>query len=661
MLTRVRRQHIWVMLAFLALAVVQTWPLALHLGTRLTGSPTGDTGVYVWNLWVFHHQLFSAATPLSTLQILPLDGPTDLSLHNYTVFADLLAVPLLNWLGIVATFNVVYLFNAGLAGFGAYLLARRLTGRGPESFLAGLMFAWSPFLVTRGTDHFSLAAAAPLPFFMLALYRAWDSQRLRDAMLAGVTLAWAAFSDPYYMVYGLMLGAGFLGSRVLAVTLVRRPIAQLRAGRYLLDVGMMLIGVAVVGIHVLGGGDIRVAGLRIAMRTVFTPMLLFTALAFARLAITTDVRIAAIPVPSRRFLVRATAAASIVACILLSPTLYAVGRRAMHGDVTSVPVPWRSSAPGVDLFALLMPNPNHPLAPAALAQWLAARPGGYHDQVASLSIVGLLVLLAAWRFAGFRPPRSWLIVTVGFALLSLGPFVQIAGVNTGIPTPWTLLRYAPVIGSARVPARFIAVVTLGFSVLLAYGLAALTARFPARRARLLTLVGVLLAAELIAVPRTLYSAENPAIFKTIAADPRPVRVLELPTGIRDGLSSVGNFSASAQFNQTFHGKGLIGGYLSRVAPSTKARYRRIPVTAALFDISEGRKLERGELDRAIDGADDFLRATNLGYVVMRSDMVTNDLRDFAVILLDLNKIGEGDGYELYVPRRSPPGPPGPPR
>ena len=195
-------------LAFVALAAFQTWPLPLHLGTHLTGSPTGDTGVYVWNLWIFSHRVLSVGTtPLNTLKILPLGGgPADLSLHNYTVFSDVLAMPLLNWLGVVATFNVVYLINAALAGFGLYLLARRLTGRAVESFLAGLVFAWSPFLITRGLGHFSLAAAAPLPFFMLALYRAWDSQRLRDAVLAGAALAWAAFSDPYYAVYGLMLG-----------------------------------------------------------------------------------------------------------------------------------------------------------------------------------------------------------------------------------------------------------------------------------------------------------------------------------------------------------------------------------------------------------------------------------------------------------------------
>src|SRR6185436_8377944 len=112
-----------------------------------------DTGVYVWNTWVFRHELMvDRQSPLSTLRIMPLDGPTDLSLHNYTAFADVLALPLQPWLGVVATFNAIYLLNVALAGFGMYLLARRVVGRDLEACLAGVLFACCPFMVTRGSE-----------------------------------------------------------------------------------------------------------------------------------------------------------------------------------------------------------------------------------------------------------------------------------------------------------------------------------------------------------------------------------------------------------------------------------------------------------------------------------------------------------------------------
>jgi hypothetical protein len=654
------RQHVLVFAAYVVLMLVQSWPLPLKLSTHLTGTPAGDAGVYVWNIWVFSHEIVeTGTTPLSTAEILPLGDPTgveptDLSLHNYTIATDLLALPLLGWLGVVRTFNILFFFNGALAAFGVYLLARRLTQRGPESFLAGLMFGCSAFLMTRGLGHFSLHQAAPLPIFMLMLYRAWDSQKLRDAILAGAVLAWASFCDPYYAIYCLMLGALFLGSRLLDIQVARRERQDLAAARHLLNVAIAAGAALVIGVKVLGQGSVNVGPLHLSMHSLNTPILVLSLLLAARLAVSANFQITAIPLPTRRFVVRATLVCGVVAAMLMSPTLLAMGRRAVTGDVATVPVLWRSSAPGIDLLALLMPNPNHPLAPASWAEWLASGPGGYLDQVASLSWIGLAIIFVAWRWAGFRPSRFWLVTTIGFATLALGPFIQIARINTLIPTPWTLLRYVPVIGSARMPPRFMAIVTMGFAVLIGYALVALTSRFPAKRRLILSAAGLLLAAELIAAPRPLYSATLPKVYEVIAADPRPIRVLELPTGIRDGLSSIGDFSAGTQFRQTFHGKGLIGGYLSRVAPSIKSRYRRMPVTSALFDISEGQKLTVGQIDRAIAGADDFVRATHLGYVVIDTSRVSADLRDFATALLGLKKIAESDGYELYT-TKFPPG------
>ena len=640
-----------VFLVFVGLALVQAWPLPLHLGTHLTGAPEGDTGIYVWNLWVFSHEILSSGTtPLRTLEILPLAGPTDLSLHNYTVFADLLAMPLLPWLGIIKTFNVVYLINCALAGFGLFLLARHLTGRTAESVIAGLMFAWAPYLVTRGSGHYSLAAAAPLPIFMLMLYRAWESHRLRDAIGAGAVLAWAAFCDPYYAVYCVMLGACFVGSRLIDVSLVRRPVHELRGAKNLLHVAIAAIAVLVVVVHYLGHGVVQVGAFRVTMRTLYTPMLLLTVLALVRLAVSTNLRLTPLPVPSRQFMLRATIACVVMAAVLMSPTLYAVGLRILENRMTSEPVLWRSSAHGVDLLAFLLPNPNHPLAPAAIRDWLAARPGAFEEQVASLSWIGGLVMLVAWRVAGFRAGRLWLGITLAFGLMSMGPFLQIAGLNTQIPGPWAILRYAPLIGAARMPGRLSIVVMLGFCVLFAFALAAIGRRFPQRRPLILSVVALLLAIELVPAPRHLFAAHMPAVYQTIAADPRDVRVLTLPTGVRDGLSSMGNYSAASQFYQALHGKGLIGGYLSRVSTQRKQFYRRAPVTSALIEISEGRKLTRAQVDRAIAGADDFLRVTNLGYVVIKREPATADIRDFAGVVLGLRKIAEADGYELYVPK-----------
>jgi len=646
------RQSACALAAFVLVAVLQSWPLPVRLFTHLTGQPGGDTGVYVWNTWVFRHELVDGhRSPFFTDSIFSLDSRADLSLHNYTVFADVLALPLQPLLGVVGAFNVIYLLNVTLAGFGMFLLAKRLTGRPVESWLAGLAFACSAFLVARSTAHFSLAAAAPLPFFVYWFDRAWETQRRRDAIATGATIAWAAFCDPYYAVYCLMLGAVLTASRLVAVTRSEAGVTARRRWivRMLLDVAIVALAGLIVGVHLAGGGLVRIASISISMRTLYTPTLVLTVLVVLRALLTIRARLAWRPVPAAAPFIRAAAAALVVAVVLLSPTLYAVTVRVAQGRMVTAPVLWRSSAPGVDLVSFFLPNPNHPLTPPAVVSWLASKPGRFEEQVASLSLVGLLAVALAWRYAKFRPSRLWVGITAGFGLLALGPFIQIAGLNTYIPTPWTLLRYVPVIGAARMPSRFAVVVLLGFCVILASALAALTSRFPHKRRLILGAVGVGLAFELFAIPRTLYSAEIPSVYRTIAADPRPVRVLDLPFGIRDGLSSVGDFSASSQFYQTAHGKRLVGGYLSRITLQDVNFLRRRPVLNALVQLSEKSELDPRSASRARRNADEFIEQARLGYVVIDTSRATPELRDFAIDLFGLRRIETAGVFELYVP------------
>ena len=204
--------------SFALVAIAFAWPLPLHLGTHLKGDPGGDTGVYVWNQWVFHHELSSARNPLSTDTILSLTPRVDLSQHNYTAFLDLLALPLLSSLGVIASFNTVFLLICVLNALAAYGLSRRAMGAGRwEAWLAGLAFAWSPVLVARSTGHFSLVAAAPLPAFIWALINAERSRRSRDAAIVGACMAWAAFCDAYFGVYCLMIATLYIGATIVKV------------------------------------------------------------------------------------------------------------------------------------------------------------------------------------------------------------------------------------------------------------------------------------------------------------------------------------------------------------------------------------------------------------------------------------------------------------
>jgi hypothetical protein len=628
-----------------AVALAFSWPLPLHLGTHLTGPPGGDTGVYVWNQWVFRHELLDhQRLPFFTDRIFALTSRANLSFHNYTTFQNLLALPLISILGVVATFNVVYLLMTVLTAYATFLLARHVTGKTPESWLAGVLFAWSPFLVARGTGHFSLVAAAPLPIFLLVLLKSDGQEQFRDAVMLGATVWLAASTDVYYAVYCLLMGMAFVIARTVSIE--RSPrCGRSIAVRWGLDVLILCLTGFIIAIVMGRGWNLTVMARRLTIHSLYTPMIVLTTLLVARVTwgMRASVRL------GRDFwrFARFVLGSGIVAATMLSPVLYAA---AMRVGTTGLELPktyWRSSPSGVDALAFLLPNPNHPLAMHAITEWLTSR--DYAESVVSLPFVALITMLIGRR-CGWSPSRWWLGLTALFGLLSLGPFIHVAGLNTYVPGPWALLRYVPILGLARTPGRSAVVMMLAFAILFASALTAIGIRYPGRRRAILISAALLLFAELLPVPRPLYSAAIPRFYDRIAAAPDDVRLLELPSGVRDGTSNAGNFTARSQFFQTLHGKALVGGYLSRVGARRVGEFRRDDILNALLILSEGGSLSADLTSRLYEVGPAFIRRSKIGFVVIDRDRSTDALREFARRAFRLEYI-DGDGsLDLYRPR-----------
>lgn len=639
-----------VVLGYVLVASAFTWPLPIQLGTHLTGDPGGDTSVYVWNQWVFHQEAMRGNNPFGTEQILSLNERIDLSQHNYTVFLNLLAFPLISLFGMVASFNLVYLIMSVLTSLATYGLARAATSATRlEAFIAGVAFAWSPVLIARSTGHFSLSAAAPLPAFIWALIRAEQRRTVGSAALVGLCMAWAALCDAYFGIYCVMIAVLYVGTIAVRVTRAPAPPAR-RPWVWLLDVLIVCFGGLVVGLALGRGGNFEVLGVAVHMTSLYTPVLALTLLVMARLAVWWRPRLSRIPnfgpLPLKAALV------GMLACIgPLSPVLYGTVERMVDGGFVSPRIFWRSSPRGVDLLAFVTPNPNHPVMRLVFGDGQATAPTQFVEYTASFSLVAVVVVaLAIWR-AKYRPKPGWWWITVGFALLALGPFVYFAGSNTHIPGPWAVLRYISPMSLARTPTRFAIVAALGLAVMLAGALAALGERWPHKRRMVTGLVAVLLTVELWPAPRTLYSAEISPVYQTIREDPRDVRVLSLPFGIRDGVSSKGNFRPRSQFNQTVHEKRLIGGYLSRVSPQLVEQMRlEHPTLAVLMKMSESQPLSGEDLSILFGRAQRFVNRTRLGYVVIDERFVTAESAQLVIEAWDLEEVQRDQHLTLYQPR-----------
>lgn len=631
--------------AYVCVALAFAWPLPLHLGSLLPGPVSQDTGVYVWNLWVFRHEIVAHhRLPFATLEILSLAGPVPLALHNYTTIADLLAFPILPLLGTIRTFNILIIGSGAISAYAMFLFARRATGDAAAAWLAGLLFGFSPYMSARTSEHFSLVQTAPLVLFALLLDRLRTAPTIAAGLAAGATVGLAYLCDPYYAVYCVLMAA--FATACSSVRLHEPdPAAVVARGlRRGVDVVIVLCAALAAWILAGGGGRYVVLGVRISVTQLYTPILLLTAAAALRIWMAVRPRITwvAPTLPP----IRVVVAAALTCVAVLAPVVLPVTSPGGERQWISPKVFWRSSAAGLDLLTLFTPNPLHPWFGQAFDDWLASLPNTPIENVASIPWTVLALVIAALWCCRTSLPRYWIAFTLFFGSLALGPFVHIAGHNWYVPTPWALLRYVPIVGAARMPTRMIAVVMLGVAMLLAFAMLELRRRV-AHPARLVAAASALLLFELLPSPRPTYSAQVPGIFKIVAADPRPLAVLSLPFGLRDGLTSYGNATPMSQFFQTFHGKPLIGGYVSRLPSRGVAEYRHRVVTAALIDLSEGRPLSDDRRAHAVRRAHEVLPQLNIGYVVVNRSRASGELIQFAHDAFDLEAVASEGERTLF--------------
>jgi len=646
-----RRIALLTVAAYCVLSAALLWPLPLHLRSALPGDPAGDLGVYVWNLWIFRHELLDHGhLPLSTDHVFAYTGGADFSLHNYTPLAGLVGMPLMGLLGVVGTFNTVLIGCVGLSGFAVHVLARRIGLRQAAAFAAGAVFVAAPVITARETAHFSLVTTGALPLFIWAVLRVLDSRATRDAVLVGVICAVAAYSDAYFGIYCVLMGLFTVAWRFGQVDVTHAPPDRVRRRfiRIFDAIAALALTAALVPvllrIEALTLGTIRI---RFAL---YTPMLVL-ALACSvrswlrwrpRLTIVDEER--SIPRLFRLGLI-----AIGVCTVLMLPSLVGILESAIDGDLPESDIFWRSSPRGVDALSYLVPNPVHPWFGHITSGWfMPHRQDAWPEFIGSFSVlaVGLIVVAAAVRGL----PAFWLWFTGLFTALSLGPFIHVAGVNTALPGPWTFLRYVPLVGMARAPSRFAIVAVLGLSILFGHAVEIWLRKttWRARTGQFLFLAALVF--ELNPAPRHLFPADVPAVYSLISTDDELSSVLELPTGIRDGMSSIGDFSAESQFFQTKHRHRLVGGYLSRVSGSRKRENRRNPVMRMLTMLSEPSGTADPDLiARARESRNRFLSRTCVGYVVIHKRRASPELQAIAADVLQLVPIHDDADYELLRP------------
>ncbi len=500
--------HLLPLAAYLVVTIIFTWPVILNFATETPADRflVLDRDQNLWNLWWFryallimHHNPFY--NPLIYWPDYQAPG-VGLWLHTLQPFNMTLGLVLQQFFNLVTTYNIIIFFAFTLCGYGAYLLVSYVSGNRIAGFVGGLAFACSPYHLDVLRGQSNLFSTEFLPLYLYALLRLRDAVSAAHKPLNRQILAW-------------MVAAALLLSLNNLIDW------------YLLIDGLLLTGLLLLAYlwsarHQGGGWLLRQAGAVAAVGLLWALLCAPVILATLNDAISGTVRT---DFPQQQRLLNASDLLSFITPVSL---------HTLEGGITD---------------QLLSPLPTNNASCVGVVATCMSRMSYLGFAALTLAVIGAI---GWWR----RRSGYWLVAALALMVLALGPSLQVATVDTGIPLPFALLVKLPVFSLMRGSNRLLAPFDLCYAVLIGLGAAWLLQRGRWQR-WLAGGLSLALAAEFLIFPFPAAPVAAPIFFSQLGQDSTQYAILELP------FTGHGRVEYARTLNQVFHQKAIADGYLSR--------------------------------------------------------------------------------------------------
>ncbi|MCL4375803.1 hypothetical protein M1394_03320 [Candidatus Marsarchaeota archaeon] len=215
---------------------------------------------------------------------------------------------------------------------------------------------------------------------------------------------------------------------------------------------------------------------------------------------------------------------------------------------------------------------------------------------AGYTVIALLIiaLYAEYKKGNrLKDVRLWLVALVIFFLLSLGPYIQIGGTLTPIPSLYLLYHHIPLLNVLREPGRFDIIVQLILGIFAALGFAELEKRlissksFLSKSTNLFIVIGLLLIIEYNTIPLSASQVSNhygtgyiPKAYSELGSLPGNFSVLILPALPNYVTGAPEKYPGYALYYQTAFKKPLVGGYVGRSNTTQLTYMQNIPLITA---------------------------------------------------------------------------------
>jgi hypothetical protein len=233
-----RAEILWVILAGVALAVLTSWPLVLHMASRISPD-NGDPVRTAWQIaWVGHAMLHDPLHLFDSNAFYP--HPLSLAFSDSLLGYAPAAFFGSGTVAALVRYNLLFLFAWSLCFVGAYLLARELGLRKLGAAAAGAAFAYAPYRVTEA-GHLHVISSGGIPLALFLLLRGY-----RRSSRALVIAGWLV--SAWQISLGFTLGLQF--AYLIAVLALLAALYWWHAGKPALPralVAITAIGVLAVG------------------------------------------------------------------------------------------------------------------------------------------------------------------------------------------------------------------------------------------------------------------------------------------------------------------------------------------------------------------------------------------------------------------------------
>jgi hypothetical protein len=578
-----------------------TWPVAAGLA-RDVPSDLGDPLLNCWILaWNARHVLRLLGGDAGALAGLWHGNifhpaPYTLAMSELLATQSVLGLPLYALSGnIVLTYNVLFLSAFVLSGLGMFLFVRAIAADWRPAFLAGLLFAFTPYRINQA-PHLQVMWSCWMPFVLYGLRRYFDASPLRPPhgpaqplegtsgpparawtwlAFAAVTLLAQNLSCGYYMIFFAPVVALY----ALTEMATRGRLLHLRTWTALAATAIAAILLTLP--FMTGYFALRAIGQEARGLGQVT---WFSADAYSYLTAHPEQRawtwLQAWPKPEGALFPGAVpialGAAALVAAL-------AAARRAAGREGSRVSR-WRERlglAAGAlaALYVVLAAGMfvglegRHRLGPIEIRLFDVSRLAGIALVAGGLA-VGLSPRLRAGLVAFLRQPALPALAIVALAFwLSLGPAPAVGGnpLRDATIYGW-LYTHVPGLDALRVPARFAMLVFFGLAWAAGHGYQALAARRPRAVLPLACAVALI---DATAVP---LGVNGPAYSDTHR--PPPTRVTTAPTPLTSALAALPDDAVVLAFPfgdvaweirqvylSTFHWRRLVNGYSGDFPPA----------------------------------------------------------------------------------------------